>query len=145
MEIKQASTSDIKHIIEIQKSDGFNHPYYLNEERLKTLFEKKHIFYLAFINKQPVAFAGLDFDKRTWIHFFSVKEVFQKKGIANEIMKKIVHESRKRKINLIFVIVNENAEKMKGFLGKHGFIYGGEHLDRFGKEKKGLIFNLQLT
>lgn len=142
--IREAGVGDVNAIIDIQKNDGFKHAYYLTPERVGKLFEKDQVFYLVENDARPVGFACADFDVRTWIHFFSVLKDFRGRGAGSALLGKIIEESRARKINMVFVITEKDADSLIGLFKKRGFEEAGFHKDRFGAGKDGSIWNLKL-
>ena len=142
--VRFATEEDIDAIIEIQRVDGYQHAYNLNPERVRQLMDKKQQFYIASIGDVPLGFACADFDVRTLLHFLSVSLDAQHRGVSTALLNKVVEDSKKHGITTLFFVSDVKAHDMRGFLKDHGFKKAGIHKDRFGLNRNGTIFNLDL-
>jgi len=143
IKISKATIKDISLIIDIQKRDGFKHAYYLTPKRLKGLFNRGEIFYIAYLKNEAVAFVALDIEKRVKLHFLSVAEEQRKKGIGTFLMQKIINETKKYKKTIIYAYVEEKSPLEK-FLIRNKFKKAGYFLNRFGKGRDANILSFSL-
>ena len=142
--VRFATEEDTSIIMGLQKEDGYRHAYYLNPERIRELMGKGQQFYIASIGDFPFGFACVDFDVRAWLHFLSVSHDAQHKGIATALLNRAVEDSKKDGISTLVFVSDQKAKDMKGFLKDHGFEKAGFHKNRFGPNRDGTIFNLDL-
>ena len=141
--IRKATAKDIKLITSIQKMDGFKHAYYLTSARLRELFKRGEIFFIAFINKEPVGFTSLYIETRARLHFLSVINKYAKMGIGSSLLEKIINETKKKKKNMIYVYT-ECGSPIEKFFIKKKFKKSGYFNNRFGKGKHANIFTFYL-
>jgi len=143
IKIRRAKTKDISLIIDIQKRDGFRHAYYLTPKRLKALFKRGEIFYIAYFKNEAVAFVALDIEQRVKLHFLSVVREQGKKGIGSLLMQKIINEAKKYKKTIVYAYV-EAKSPLEKFLVKKKFKKIGYFLDRFMKGRSANILSFSL-
>jgi len=141
--IRKASIKDINLIIDVQKRDGFAHAYYLNRRRLKELFKRGEIFFIAFLNNKAVGFVSLRVEIRAKLHFISVVKELTKKGIGSLLMQKVISETKRRGKNMVYVYTEANSPVEQFFIRK-GFKKVGYFRNRFGGGKHANIFSLYL-
>lgn len=142
--VRLGTEKDIDSILRIQKEDGYPHAYYLTAQRVRRLLKKGQVIYVALEEDGAIAFSIVDFDVRAWIHFLSVIKDEQRKGIGLSLVNEIIKESQNRGINLVYIIPEQDAEKIDGFLRNYGFIKRGYHKDRFGPGRNGIIWNFHV-
>ena len=143
IKIRKATIKDIDLIIDIQKRDGFTHSYYLNRKRLKELFKRGEIFFIAFLDKKAVGFASVYIEIRARLHFISVIKEHSKKGIGSLLMQKVINEAKRRGKKMMYVYTEKNSPVERFFI-KNGFKKVGYFKNRFGEGKHGNIFSLYL-
>ncbi len=142
--ILKADIKNWRTIQYIQKNDGFSHAYYLTKNRIKRLFKRGELFFIAYIDKEAVGFTSVDFEIRARLHFLSVLKDFQKIGAGSRLVREIVRETKKRKYNHLYTITEKKAVLAPKFLKKFGFKEVGFHKNRFGNEKDAIIWSLSL-
>lgn len=140
---KKATLKDIGLILKIQRGDGFKHAYYLTSRRLKELFKRGEIFYIAYLGEDAAAFTALDIEKRVKIHFLSVMKKFSGQGIGSLLVEKIINEAKRRKKVMIYVYVEADSPLEK-FLKANKFKKAGYFLNRFGRGKSANILYFSL-
>lgn len=141
--IKKASPKDFDNLIKIQKSDGFNHAYYLNTKRLQKLFDTGELFFIAYLENRPVGFTSVRIEIRARMHFFSVKQKVEGRGVGSFLLEKIISESKKYKVKLLYIYTEVNSD-LEGFLKKKGFKKVGYFKDRLGDGRDTNIFSYKL-
>jgi N-acetylglutamate synthase-like GNAT family acetyltransferase len=132
VKIRRATVSDIDLIVNVQKQDGFAHAYYLTPKRLKTLFERKEIFFIALLGNKVIGFTSLDIEKRAIIHFLSVVKDYAALGIGSLLLEKVIKAAKKHKKDIVYIYTEINSPVEK-FIIKKGFKIVGYFNDRFGK------------
>jgi GNAT superfamily N-acetyltransferase len=143
LKIRRATIRDINQIINIQKQDGFAHAYYLTPKRLRGLFKRGEMFFIAFLDDKPAGFAGLDIEIRAKLHFFSVAKKYTGIGIGSFLLERVINETKKHKKDMIYIYTEANSP-LEQFLIKKGFLKVGYFLNRFGRGKNANIFGFYL-
>lgn len=141
--IRKASLKDVGIVLKIQKNDGYNHSYYLTRERLRGLFERGELFFIAFLDNEAAGFVSVDIEIRARIHFLSVMQEKQKNGTGTALLEKIISEAKKRKVKMVYVYT-EAGSMLENFLKKKDFKKVGFFQDKFGKNKHANIFSRNL-
>jgi len=137
--IRRATISDINLIISIQKRDGFAHAYYLTRRRLKKLFKRGEIFFIAFLNNKAVGFASLYIEIRAKLHFFSVIKEHTAMRIGSFLLQRIINETKRHGKDMIYIYTEANSP-LEQFLIRKKFKKIGYFNNRFGKGKHASIF-----
>ena len=143
IKIRKATVKNISSIIAIQKRDGFKHSYYLTSRRLKELFKREEIFFIAFMKNKAVGFSSLYLEIRAELHFLSVIKEYTWKGIGSSLLQRILDEAKRCGKKMIYVYT-EAKSPAESFLTKKGFKKVGYFNDRFGKGKHSNILSLSL-
>lgn len=142
--IRQATKNDIPTLITLQRNDGFTHSYYLTRERLKRLFDRGELFFVARLGRVPVGFASIDCEIRAQVHFLSVDQTFTRRGIGSMLMRTLKNEVQKRGYGHLSVYVDAGAA-IEVFLKKNGFVQVGYYKNRYGKGKDATIWEVDLS
>lgn len=143
LEIRKASPKDFNSLIKIQKRDGFIHAYYLSKKRLQKLFDAGELFFIAYLENKPVGFVSVYIEIRARMHFLSVKQEVARGGIGSFLLERIISESKKYKVKLLYVYTEANSD-IEGFLEKKGFEKVGYFKNRFGDGRDANIFSYKL-
>lgn len=141
--ITPADKGDIKHIIGIQKDDGFKHAYFLQEKRILTLLKRGEKFFLATINGQTVGFASFDPEIRAKIHFLSVHKQFSRQGVGSLLMNNLLNAIKSMGYDKAYCYV-EKKSSIESFLIKFNFYKVGEYKNRYGDKKDASIWEISL-
>lgn len=142
--IRRSTKKDIPTIIKLQKNDGFPHPHYVTSERLLRLFHRGEQFFLAIFNSIAVGFASIDYEIRAEIHYISVHQLYQRKGIGSMLIKTMIDESKHRGYDRISVYVQADSP-IEMFLEKKGFIKVGYYKNRYKNGKDVTIWEVELS
>ena len=130
-------------LVSIQKNDGFSHVYYLTKERLEKLFSNGEEFFGAFTDNKLIGFISINTDVvRMRIHFLSVDQQFQRKGVASILLKHILLIAKEKKIRNVYVYT-EIESPLEVFLLKNRFIKVGYFKKRF-RDKDANILSIYL-
>lgn len=140
--IRSATKRDTTTLIELQKNDGFPHQYYLTQERLERLFDRKELFFIATREGKSVGFASVDYEQRATAHFLSVDQNNRKNGIGSLLMKTLIDDAKKRGHTRLSSYVEANSSK-EIFLEKHGFVQVGYHKNRYGNGQDASIWEVE--
>lgn len=141
--IYQGTVNDISTYIALQRNDGFSYQYYLTPERMKRLFDRGELFFLATLNGIPVGFASVDCEIRAQAHFLSVDRNNARRGVGSMLMKTLMDEAKKRGYGRLSVYVEANST-IEVFLQKHEFIQVGYYKNRYGNGKDATIWEVDL-
>lgn len=101
---------------------------FYSEESLKKQFDDHHIFLLAHMNAETVAFASYSRGTRTGIfkvHKLYVHPMLHGKGLGRKLLDRIVSDVKKKGGKAIQLNVNRN-NTAKTFYEKYGFSLVGE-------------------
>jgi ribosomal protein S18 acetylase RimI-like enzyme len=134
---------DFDTIMDIQKNDGFEHSYYLTEERLGKLHQRGEEFFIVHLDNKPVAFASVDMEVRAKLHFFCVNKDNAGKGIGTELLEKTIQEVANQNFDKIHTFV-ETDSPAEHFYTKNKFKKVGVHKDRYGEGKDSNILERKI-
>jgi ribosomal protein S18 acetylase RimI-like enzyme len=143
LKIRRATIRNINQIINIQKRDGFIHAYYLTRKRLRALFKRGEIFFIAFLGDKPVGFASLYIEIRARLHFFSVMKKYTGMEIGSSLLQRVINETKRLKKDMVYVYTEANSP-IEQFFIKKDFKKVGYFLNRFGEGKHANIFSFYL-
>jgi len=142
--IRQGNVKDIPIYIELQRNDGFPHQYYLTQERLKLLFDRGELFFLATLEGTPVGFSSVDCEIRAQAHFLCVDKNYTRRGIGSLLMKTLMDEAIKQGYTRLCSYVEANSTK-EIFLQKYGFIQVGYYKNKYGNGQDATIWEVDLS
>ncbi len=136
---------DFAHIVFIQKNDGYQHAYYLTEDRIERLLEAGEKFYILYDDEQFVGMACVDAEIRIQLHFFSVMEKFQKTGAAVKMLELLLEKVRSEKVQhkTMHCFTEEDSPLLK-FLLSQGFEQVGFYKNRYQTGKDAVIVEKKL-
>lgn len=101
---------------------------FYSEESLKKQFRDHHVFLLALMNAETVAFASYSHGSRAGVfkvHKLYVHPMLHGKGLGRKLLDRIVNDVKKKGGKTIRLNVNRN-NAAKSFYEKYGFTLVGE-------------------
>lgn len=141
IQIVQAKPDKFELISEIQNNDGFEHSYPLSRERFEKLIHRGECFYLAYYDGEATGMISVDFEIRAKLHFFSVKQDYQSKGIGTALLTKVLEEAKNRNYYSVYVYVEFDSPVEK-FLLSRGFKKVGYYHNRYKNERSADILEI---
>ena len=144
-QLKLATELDFAHIVFIQKNDGYDHAYYLTEDRIERLVEAGEKFFVFYNEDQFVGMAGIHLDVRIELHFFSVIVSDKQDKLATEMLTSLMKEIRSYKTlhRNIFCYSEPDAPLVK-LLKNNGFEMVGFYKDRYKNGKDAVILERKI-
>lgn len=126
--------------IEVQKTDGYRHSYYLTIDRIRTLAHNGEQFFGAFTETGSlVGFVSVNVDVvRMRIHFFSVMHQYQRKGVGSNLLLHILDAARMAQVSNIYTYT-EPESALELFLLHKGFVQAGYFKRRFGDKDANIL------
>jgi len=164
--LREATEADFEEIVEISKSDGFEHPNTPTLEWVKNRCVLGDRFYVYVGDapkscisehsenqtKKPEDFRGEElgdikgficfqpkFARGSRLHFLSVSQSEQGKGIGSALLEEAEKMSRNHEKNLIYLYVHQKNKKAVNFYLKQGFNFSGIFLDKYGEGENALL------
>lgn len=141
--VVQAGIDKFEIINDIQNNDGFEHSYPLSRERFRNLIDRGEIFYIANYDGKIVGMISVDFEIRAKLHFFSVKQDYQGKGIGSALINQVLEEAKNSNYSSVYVYV-EVGSPVEKFLLNRGFEKVGYYRDRYKTGKHANILEIVL-
>lgn len=138
--IIRGTEKDLESIQTCQKNDGFPHVYYLTKDRIETLLKRGEIFFIAYIDGQPVGMCSFDPEVRSTLHLLSVDTKYQNKGVGSLLMNTMLDENKKLGYKAVFTFVEANSIKEE-FLRNCSFHQVGYFKDRYAPGKDATIWS----
>lgn len=139
-QLKLATENDYGHIVFIQKNDGYEHAYYLSEHRIERLIESGEKFFVLYEDDLFVGMASIDSEIRVQLHFFSVLEEYQQKGVSKKMLALLLQEIKKTKAKHPTVhCFTEPDSPLASFLKDEGFEEVGFYKNRYRNGQDAII------
>lgn len=144
-QLKQANESDFAHLVFIQKNDGYNHAYYLTENRIERLIESGEQFYILYVDNRFVGFAAVDAEIRIQLHFFSILESEKEQGFDKKMLELLLEQVRSKEIQHKTIHCFTEADSpLLSFLKNQGFEEVGFYKNRYQNGKDAVIVEKRL-
>lgn len=144
-QLKQAGETDFAHLVFIQKNDGFEHAYYLTEDRIERLVESGEQFYILYVDNRFVGFAAVDAEIRIQLHFFSVLTNEQGQGFEAKMLELLLDEVRNKTVQHHTIhCFTEVDSPLLTFLKQQGFEEVGFYKNRYQNGKDAVIVEKKL-
>lgn len=142
MFIRPLKKTEIDTVIQLQKSDGYPHQYYLTKDRVEKLINKGELFFLILSSEgTPVGFASIDLEIRAKLHFICVDKEFGKQGYGSVLMHQLLNEAKKSGYKRVCSYVEAGSNK-ETFLKKFHFEQVGYYKNRYGNGVDASIWEL---
>jgi ribosomal protein S18 acetylase RimI-like enzyme len=145
-QLKLASKKiDFAHIVFIQKNDGYEHAYYLTEDRIERLVEAGEKFYILYRDDEFVGMASVDAEIRIQLHFFSVLKEYQSTGVDTQMLELLLEKVKEQTVQHHAIHCYTEADApLLSFLKKHGFEEVGFYKNRYQNGKDAVIVEKKL-
>jgi len=139
-QLKKAGETDFAHLVFIQKNDGYEHAYYLTENRIERLVESGEQFYIMYVDNRFVGMASVDAEIRIQLHFFSVLKNEQGQGHEEKMLELLLEEVRNHKVQHKTIhCFTEPDSPLLNFLLAQGFEEVGFYKNRYQNGKDAVI------
>ncbi|MBT4870145.1 MAG: GNAT family N-acetyltransferase [Candidatus Diapherotrites archaeon] len=101
----------------------------LSKKKISEKLGKKNFFLIKCHQKNIIlGFAELNFlEKKARLNAIFVEEAFRGQGIATKLIHHLIHESKRRRIHTIFLLVKERNFPAKELYIKNGFDFKEMH------------------
>lgn len=141
IKIREATEKDFQVMVEIAKNDGYMHPNKLNLEWLNKRKGEGDLFFIAEFNGKEVGFVVLQkkFAIGSKLHFLSVKEEFQHKGVGAVLVKKAEEETKKLGNKKIFLYTHYKNFNAIRFYSKNDYYVNGVFIDKYGVGENAIL------
>lgn len=144
-QLKPAQESDFAHIVFIQKNDGYDHAYYLTEDRIERLVEGGEQFYILYVDNRFVGMTAVDAEIRIQLHFFSLLKSEQNSELATKMLELLLQEVRNKPVkHKTMHCFTEKDSPLLAFLLGQGFEEVGFYKNRYQNGKDAVIVEKQL-
>lgn len=144
-QLKLAGEKDFAHLVFIQKNDGYEHAYYLTEDRIERLVESGEQFYILYVNDRFVGFAAVDAEIRIQLHFFSILTNEQNQGHEAKMLELLLDEVRAKVVQHKTIHCFTEADSpLLAFLIEQGFEEVGFYKNRYQNGKDAVIVEKKL-
>lgn len=143
--LQLATDTDLAHLVFIQKNDGYEHSYYLTEDRIERLIEAGEKFFIFYKDEQFVGMAGIHLDVRVELHFFSTTLSDTQAEDADKLLEALLQQVRDYKtLHRTMFCYSEPDAPLVSFLKKHDFETVGFYKNRYQNGKDAVILERKL-
>ena len=125
--IDKATKKDITLLDKIIKEE-FPYTTFSKEKISEKIDDEKFFILKAHTKNIFAGFLELEFmEKEARLNGLFVEDVMRGQGIALELVKRAIHECKRKRIHRIFLLVKEENEAAKHLYKKTGFSFEKEH------------------
>ena len=147
--IRKAKSEDIRKCVEIEYAAWEEDRKVIKKDLNRQVNDTDYYFFVMEKNSEVVGFVTArkhEWNKSTYLERLYVSEEERSKGHGTSLLDRIISESRKMKVRIIFVDTGEKCHRGIRFYKKNGFKKAGYIKNFYNdpKDRNGIVFSYNL-